>query len=84
MPSGSPHAPLVIRFEKTGRGGKTVTLITHLKMHPEGKATLLSDLKKKIGTGGAVKDGQIELQGDQRERLPPILIALGYSVTKGN
>lgn len=53
-------------------------------MHPDGKTALLSDLKKKLGTGGAVKNGALELQGDQRERLPPLLTALGYKIIKGN
>lgn len=76
--------PLVIRFEKTGRGGKVVTLVVGLKMHPEGKTALLSDFKKKLGTGGVVRNGSLELQGDQRERLPPLLTALGYKIIKGN
>lgn len=82
----SPVSPLpvVVRFEKTGRGGKVVTLVSGLKMHPDGKTALLSDLKKKLGTGGAVKNGALELQGDQRERLPPLLSALGYKIIKGN
>jgi translation initiation factor 1 (eIF-1/SUI1) len=53
-------------------------------MHPDGKATLLSDLKKKLGAGGAVKNGALELQGDQRGRLPPLLLALGYKTAKNN
>lgn len=76
--------PLLVRFEKTGRGGKVVTIVAGLKMHPDGKSTLLSDLKKKLGTGGAVKEGQLEFQGDQRERLPPLLTNLGYLVTRAN
>jgi translation initiation factor 1 len=81
--SNSPP-PLVVRFEKAGRGGKVVTLVVGLTMHPDGKTALLSDLKKKLGTGGAVKNGALELQGDQRERLPPLLTALGYKIIKGN
>lgn len=76
-------SPISIRFEKSGRGGKMVTLLAGLPMHPEGKSTLLSTLKKKLGTGGAVKGGVLELQGDQRERLPPLLLSLGISLGKG-
>ncbi len=80
----APLPPLVVRFEKSGRGGKVVTIVAGLKMHPEGKTDLLSHLKKKLGVGGAVKDGLLELQGDQRDRLPPLLTTLGYRVTRGN
>ncbi len=84
MPSPSPQKPVVVRFEKSGRGGKVVTIVAGLNMHPNGKSDLLSVLKKKLGTGGAVKDGVLELQGDQRDRLPPLLTALGHQVTRGN
>ena len=84
MDPAPPNAPLVVRFEKSGRGGKTVTIVSGLKMHPDGKATLLSDLKKKLGAGGAVKNGALELQGDQRGRLPPLLLALGFKTAKNN
>ena len=83
IPQASPP-PLVVRFEKSGRGGKVVTIVAGLQMHPEGKTDLLSRLKKKLGVGGAVKDGELELQGDQRDRLPPLLTLLGYRVTRGN
>ena len=76
-------SPVTIRFEKSGRGGKMVTLLAGLPMHPEGKSALLSTLKKKLGTGGAVKGGVLELQGDQRERLPPLLFSLGIFLGKG-
>lgn len=72
-----------LRFEKSGRGGKMVTLVSGLRMHPEGKLSLLSTLKKKLGTGGALKEGVLELQGDQRERLPPLLFSLGVILGKG-
>ena len=79
-----PAGALLVRFEKTGRGGKVVTIVSGLKMHPEGKSALLADLKKKLGTGGAVKDGVLELQGDQRDRLPPLLTGVGFTVKRGN
>ena len=84
MGPNRPSAPLVVRFEKSGRGGKVVTIVSGLNMHPEGKSALLAALKKKLGTGGAVKDGVLELQGDQRDRLPPLLTTLGYPIKRGN
>jgi translation initiation factor 1 len=75
-----PTSPLLVRFEKSGRAGKAVTIVAGLKMHPEGKSALLSVLKKKLGAGGAVKDGVLELQGDQRTRLLSLLPTLGFKV----
>lgn len=71
--SGAPYA---VRFEKSGRGGKMVTIVFRLDMHPEGKETLLTHLKKKLGVGGTLKNGELELQGDQRERLAHLLPGL--------
>lgn len=72
-----PHSPLSssywVRFEKAGRAGKAVTIVGGLNMHPEGKESLLVALKKKLGVGGTVKNGQLELQGDQRDRLTRLL-----------
>jgi len=50
-----------------GRGGKTVTLVTGLQLLPDDLAALGRDLKRRCGTGGAVKDGVIEIQGDHRD-----------------
>lgn len=56
---------------KSGRGGKTVTVVTGV---PEAdRGAVLSELKRRCGTGGALKDDTIELQGDQRERVAAAL-----------
>jgi translation initiation factor 1 len=68
-----------IRREKKGRGGKTVTVIMELKLTPQDMKALSKQLKKKCGTGGAVKDGSIEIQGDQREKVAEELQKLGYT-----
>ena len=67
-----------IRREKKGRGGKTVTVVMDLQLTPGDMKALSKTLKKKCGTGGAVKDGNIEIQGDQRERIAEELQKLGY------
>ncbi len=72
--------PVTLRLDKSGRGGKAVTLIAGLQMHPDGKLELLQKLKKSCGTGGTLKRGVLEVRGDQRERLKPILESLGYKV----
>ncbi|MFU8817145.1 MAG: translation initiation factor Sui1 [Pseudomonadales bacterium] len=65
-----------------GRKGAGVTLITGLPLGDTELASLAKSLKASCGVGGAVKDGVIELQGDQRDRLLPLLESLGYQVKK--
>ncbi len=69
-----------IRRETKGRGGKTVTVITGVLMDGEGMKSLAGDLKRRCGTGGAVKDGVIEIQGDHRELLLAELERRGFRV----
>ena len=71
-----------LRFETKGRGGKGVTVIFDLPNNAAFLKELCQELKKRCGVGGTVGDGTIELQGDQRERLRPLLSAKGY-VVKG-
>jgi translation initiation factor 1 len=68
-----------IRREKEGRGGKTVTVVsgfTGIGL-PE-KEQLAKKMRSACGCGGTVKDGQIEIQGDQREAIAEILAAAGF------
>lgn len=53
-----------VRRETKGRGGKTVTTISGLALNRDQLRDLLSDLKRRVGTGGAEKDGILEIQGD--------------------
>ncbi len=64
--------------ETKGRGGKGVTLITGLPLAEEPLKELASKLKQTCGTGGTVKDGVIEIQGDHREKLCAYLQKAGY------
>lgn len=69
-----------IRRETSGRKGKGVTTVTGVPL-AEGKLKALAkSLKKRCGTGGAVKDGVIEIQGDHRQTLKAELEAQGYRV----
>ena len=82
-PPGVPpqqKEPVVLKRDTGGRGGKVVTLVQGLNMHPDGKRDLLRLFQKKLGTGGTLKSGALELQGDHRERLAAELQALGYRV----
>lgn len=65
--------------EKSGRGGKTVTVVTHFTgIGLAEKEQLARQMQKTCGTGGTVKEGRIEIQGDQRETVARILTAAGF------
>ena len=65
--------------QKAHRGGKTVTVVTHFVGIglPE-KEKLAKQMQKACGTGGTVKDGQIEIQGDKRAEVARILTEAGF------
>jgi translation initiation factor 1 len=65
--------------DRKGRGGKTVTLVAGLPSGADVEA-LASALKRLCGTGGTVREGVIEIQGDVRERIKPELERRGYKV----
>jgi len=74
----------VIRLERTGRGGKEVTVIEQLGLRPAEMDAWLKTLKSSLGCGGTVEDATIVLQGDQRKRLPELLTKRGVKrVTVG-
>jgi translation initiation factor 1 len=68
--------------ETKGRKGKGVTLITGVPLGGDELKALAGELKRKCGTGGTVKDGVIEIQGDHRDQLVEILKQRGYTVKK--
>ena len=68
--------------ETKGRGGKVMTLITGIPLVGAELKTLAKDLKKKCGVGGALKDGVVEIQGDQRDILVAELTKRGFTVRK--
>ncbi len=76
----------VLRIEKQGRGGKTVTVIDRLPKQELFLKDLCKELKQKCGTGGTYltdgQDGVIEIQGDHREKIRTLLSAKGIQ-TKG-
>jgi len=67
-----------IRREKKGRGGKTVTVVYGLHLRPDALKALGKQLRQACGTGGTVKDGAIEIQGDHRDKVAEALQLLGY------
>jgi len=66
--------------ETKGRKGAGVTLVRGLPLSDADLATLAKRLKARCGVGGTVKDGVIELQGDQRDKLRDLLEKEGYKV----
>jgi translation initiation factor 1 len=68
--------------ETAGRRGKGVTTVFDLHLGETGLRELAGTLKQRCGTGGTVKDGRIEIQGDQRERIVAELEKLGYRVKR--
>lgn len=64
--------------ETKGRGGKAVTLVKGLALDANGLAALGKQLKTACGSGGTVKDGVIEVQGDHADRVAQELIRLGH------
>lgn len=71
-----------VRRESKGRGGKTVTTISGVPLAEEPLKELASTLKRRCGTGGALKDGVIEIQGDHVELLLAELTKLGFKAKK--
>ncbi|HEY6457445.1 MAG TPA: stress response translation initiation inhibitor YciH [Steroidobacteraceae bacterium] len=68
--------------ETAGRSGKGVSVITGLPLSALQLETLATQLKKLCGAGGAVKGGNIEIQGDHRDRLVLELVKLGYEAKR--
>jgi translation initiation factor 1 len=71
-----------ISRETKGRKGKGVTLIRGIALADKELKALAKKLKAKCGTGGTVKDGVIEIQGDQRDLLVTELSQQGYTVKR--
>lgn len=69
-----------IRRETKGRKGKGVTTVTGLQMDASELKKLCSELKKSCGTGGAVKDNVIEIQGDNKDKIKSLLEKRGLTV----
>jgi translation initiation factor 1 len=68
--------------ETKGRRGKGVTIISDLPLDENGLTELATKLKSRLGTGGTVRDGHIEIQGDHRDRIVVELDGMGYRVKR--
>ena len=69
-----------LRIEKSGRDGKTVTVVDGLPKNRALLKQLASELKQACGSGGTTGDTHVEIQGDQRDAIRPLLAAKGWTV----
>ena len=84
LPPRRPRGDGIVRVrrEVKGRRGKTVTTIEGVPLPDDDLRALCSELKRRCGTGGSVKDGVIEIQGDHRDTLTADLEGRGYTVKR--
>ena len=76
-PARPPPARAVVRMERAGRRGKTVTVVEKLGLPPRQLDAWLGELKRSLGCGGALEGEAIVLQGDLRDRTARLLEARG-------
>ena len=69
-----------LRMEKSGRGGKTVTVVYGLPQNSTFLKALTQELKRSCGTGGTTTEDGVELQGELRDRVRDLLQKKGYIV----
>lgn len=81
-PSKKSDGIVRVMRDRKGRGGKTVTVITGVPGSENDLSTLGQQLKKLCGSGGAIKDGTIEIQGDHCDKVITKLTGLGYKVKR--
>lgn len=71
-----------VRREVKGRRGKPVTTAAGIPLADDALRELAAELKRRCGSGGAVKDGVVEIQGDHRALVVEILEARGFPVKR--
>ncbi|MEN9523815.1 MAG: hypothetical protein RL065_2192 [Bacteroidota bacterium] len=75
---------LIVRLETKHRAGKSVTVVLGFKGTDDKMIELGKFLKTKCGTGGSVKDGEIIVQGDFRDKIVTLLKEKKYAAKRGN
>lgn len=73
---------LRVMLERKGRGGKDVTIVHNFIGSQDDKEELTKKLKTYCGTGGSAKDGEIVIQGDQRDKVVKYLLEKGFKHSK--
>lgn len=69
---------LRVQLSRKGRKGKSVTVVTGFQSSPDTLKALLKKIKSQCGTGGAVKEDNLEIQGDFRDKILELLRKEGY------
>ncbi|MBN1464125.1 translation initiation factor [candidate division KSB1 bacterium] len=69
-----------IRIDRAGRKGKSVTIIEGLQVNPSHLAEIAKTIKQKLGVGGTAKEGRIEIQGEQRDKVATLLSEMGVKI----
>lgn len=82
MPAKKADGIVRVMRDRKQRGGKTVTVITGIPANQDAIAAIAQQLKKLCGSGGTVKDGAIEIQGDHCDKVQAKLTELGYKVKR--
>ncbi|TDI33193.1 MAG: hypothetical protein E2P03_05255 [Acidobacteria bacterium] len=82
MPANGKSGAVRVGRETRGRRGKGVTVITGLPLSAVEIKNLARQFKQKCGSGGTVKDGVIEIQGDHRDMLVELLTAMGWNAKR--
>ena len=81
-PLNPPGGAVRVSRQTQGRGGKAVTVITGLPLDEAALAQLAAQFKRRCGSGGTVRDGNIEIQGEHRDTLVAELTKLGYAARR--
>ncbi len=71
-----------LHFSKKGRSGKVVTLVKGIDIDKNTLEYISKKLKRKLSVGGSIKDGEIIIQGNNRDKIEDILLKMGHSVKK--
>ena len=71
-----------LHFSKKGRSGKIVTLVKGIDVDKDTLEYISKKLKLKLSVGGSIKDGEIIIQGNNRDKIQENLLKMGHSVKK--
>lgn len=71
-----------VRRESKGRGGKTVTVVSGIPLDDAALKALVGELNRRCGSGGTVKEGEVEIQGDHCDLLVAELARRGFRVKR--
>ena len=76
----SQQQTVYLHRDSKGRRGSSMTLIKNLSLSPDDLKELAKRLKQACGSGGTIKEGVIEIQGEHREKIADELKKMGYKV----